>query len=276
MIRPIHNRTPTLSRPGVGGRSSHRNDGLMVAIRVPSSDQRWRGAHARLFLDSVLRLHPERCGHADEQQPDRAREGQRPVMLADEYRDVNQAQFTWLPTFFLRNYHLNIKDSAIFASSVFFAGIVGDALGGIISDWILRRTGNVEAARRNVIAASYLGTLVALVPVLLTHDLTIVTISLGIAFFMLELTIGPIWAVPMDVAPRYAGTASGFVNTGAAVAGIVSPLLFGFIVDRTGNWTLPFAGSIGLLLVGVAATFWMKPQRAVEEEPDVTAAPALI
>jgi cyanate permease len=184
--------------------------------------------------------------------------------------------FTWLPTFFLRSYHLDIRRSAFFASSVFFAGIVGDALGRVISHWILRRTDNVEAARRNVIAASFLGTLLALIPVLLTHDPTIVTVSLGAASFMLELTIGPIWAVPMDVAPRYAGTASGFVNPGAALAGIISPLLFGLIVDETRNWTLPFAGSIGLLLVGVVATFWIKPQRAVEDEPDVATAPALI
>ena len=234
--------------------------------------------HPAMTPDDLAELPPYETSHATRRVPwwPLIRRIAPTVLVYFCYGWTGWLFFTWLPTFFLRNYHLNIKDSAIFASSVFFAGIVGDALGGIISDWILRRTGNVEAARRNVIAASYLGTLVALVPVLLTHDLTIVTISLGIAFFMLELTIGPIWAVPMDVAPRYAGTASGFVNTGAAVAGIVSPLLFGFIVDRTGDWTLPFAGSIGLLLVGVAATFWMKPQHAVEEEPDVSAAPALI
>jgi len=171
---------------------------------------------------------------------------------------------------------MNIKSSAIFASAVFFAGIVGDTSGGIISDWILRRTGNLEAARRNVIAASFLGTLLALIPVLLVRDLTIVTVSLGVAFFLLELTIGPIWAVPMDVAPRYAGTACGFVNAGAAVAGIISPLLFGWIVDRAGDWTLPFAGSIALLLVGVAATFFIKPQIPVADEAAVGVAPAVI
>ena len=171
--------------------------------------------------------------------------------------------FTWLPSFFLHGYHLDIRNTAIFSSAVLFSGVVGDALGGIVSDAILRRTGNVEAARRNVICVSFAGALVFLLPVLLTHDLTIVTCSLSVAFFMLELTIGPIWAVPMDVAPAYAGLASGLVNTGSAVAGIISPLLFGLIVDATGNWTLPFAGSVVLLLVGIAATFWMKPQRTI-------------
>ena len=173
--------------------------------------------------------------------------------------------FTWLPTFFLHGYNLDIKSTAIFSSAVFFAGVVGDTAGGLLSDRILRRTGNVEAARRNVILISFIGALLFLLPALFTTNLTVVTSCLAVAFFMLELTIGPIWAIPLDIAPRYAGTASGLVNAGSAVAGIISPILFGVIIDRTGNWTLPFVGSIVLLLLGAVATFWMKPQYTVED-----------
>ena len=31
------------------------------------------------------------------------------------------------------------------------------------------------------------------------------------------------------------------------------------MIDKTGNWTLPFLGSIGLLLLGAMLAFWMKP-----------------
>lgn len=172
--------------------------------------------------------------------------------------------FTWLPTFFLQGYGLDLRSSALFSSAVFFAGVVGDATGGILSDRILARTGDVEAARRNVILISLGGAAVFLVPVFLTHDLVLVSLSLGCAFFMLELTVAPIWAVPMDVAPDHAGVASGFVNAAAAVAGIVSPTVFGLLVDRTGSWTLPFAGSMVLLVVGGAAAFFMKPQNQVD------------
>ncbi len=47
-----------------------------------------------------------------------------------------------------------------------------------------------------------------------------------LGFFFAELVIGPIWSVPMDIAPKYAGTASGLMNTGSAVAAIVSPIVF--------------------------------------------------
>ena len=49
------------------------------------------------------------------------------------------------------------------------------------------------------------------------------------------------------------------MNSGSALAAIVSPLVFGYVIDRTGNWELPFLGSIGLLVLGSIAAFWMKP-----------------
>src|ERR1700730_15783689 len=78
--------------------------------------------------------------------------------------------------------------------------------------------------------------------------------------------IGPIWSIPMDIAPQYAGTGSGLMNTGSAVAAIVSPLAFGLIVDLTGSWVLPFAVSIALLLLGCAMAFTMHPERRFAEK----------
>jgi cyanate permease len=52
-------------------------------------------------------------------------------------------------------------------------------------------------------------------------------------------------------------------------------VVFGIIVDQTGNWTLPFAGSICLQIVGAIATFWMHPERGLEAESPGTPVPAL-
>jgi len=90
------------------------------------------------------------------------------------------------------------------------------------------------------------------------HNLTWAAIGLSMAFFFAEFTIGPMWAIPMDIAPRFSGSASGLMNTGSALAAIISPLVFGYIIDKTGNWELPFLGSIGLLFFGSIMAFWMK------------------
>ena len=170
----------------------------------------------------------------------------------------------WLPTFFLREYKLDIGQSAIFSSAVFFAGVGGDLLGGTFSDAILRRTESVRRARLTVIVLGFLCSFACMMAVFATRDLTMIVLSLGAAFFFAELVIGPIWAIPMDIAPKYSGTASGIMNSGSALAAILSPLAFGYIVDRTGDWHLPFAGSLALLLVGAALAFTMHPERPLD------------
>jgi len=172
--------------------------------------------------------------------------------------------FTWLPSFFLHQFKLDLAKSALFASAVFFAGVGGDVLGGAISDSLLVRSGNVRRARLTVVVSGFLGSFLLMLPVVVTRDLTSIALCLGGAFFFAELVIGPMWSIPMDIAPRYSGTASGIMNTGSALAGILSPLVFGFVADRTGDWRTPFLGSLALLLIGAVLSFTMHPETAFE------------
>ena len=174
---------------------------------------------------------------------------------------------TWIPAFFFENYHQNLQASALFSSGVLLAGVIGDTLGGVVSDQLLRRTRSLTVARRGVIVAGFLGALLFLIPVVLIHNLTVAAISLGLAFFFAELIVGPIWSVPMDIAPRYAGTASGMMNFGFGIAGLISPASFGYLVDRTGSWVAPFFASILLLLLGAVLACRLRPDQAFQEEP---------
>jgi MFS family permease len=172
---------------------------------------------------------------------------------------------TWLPSFFFKSFHLDLKHSALFSSGVLLGGMIGDTVGGAISDWLYRRTGSLQVARRNLIVAGMLGALCFLIPVVLTHDLTTVALCLSAACFFSELVVAPIWSVPMDIAPHYAGSASGMMNFGFGIAGILSPVVFGGLLDLTGSWTIPFYGSIGLLLLGAGLSFLMRPDRPFTE-----------
>ena len=158
-------------------------------------------------------------------------------------------------------YHLDLKSSALFASVVFVGGMIGDALGGFVSDRILRATGSLVRARRDVVVAGLLLSLLSSLPILFVHDATLASLALGAAFFFAEMTIGAMWATPMDIAPQLAGTASGLMNAGSALAAIISPIVFGKIIDMTGNWPLPFVGTMLLMAAGAIGAFFMHPER---------------
>jgi MFS family permease len=254
----------------------------------------WRGAFVVLGLASavwvilwlvVARENPERHpGMSDEERAELAPAAQQaattpPVpwwRLARRIAPVTAVDFcygwtlwvflTWLPSFFFKNFGLDLKHSALFSGGVLLGGVVGDWVGGAASDYIYRRTGSLQAARRNLIIVGMIGAFVFLVPVVLTHDLTTVALCLSLAFFFSELVVAPIWAVPMDIAPQYAGTASGMMNFGFGIAGILSPLVFGAAVDLTGSWSIPFCASLALLLVGAGLSFFMHPERPFQTE----------
>jgi sugar phosphate permease len=169
---------------------------------------------------------------------------------------------SWIPAFFVENYRLNLQASAMFSAGVLFAGVIGDTVGGVATDALLRKTGSLVLARRSVIITGFLGALVFLIPVVLFHNLAATAVCLSLAFFFAELIVAPIWAVPMDIAPRYAGSASGMMNFGFGLAGLVSPSSFGYLVDRTGSWVFPFICSILLLLLGAVLAARLRPDLA--------------
>ena len=181
---------------------------------------------------------------------------------------------SWIPSFFKGQYHLELKNSALFASGVFFSGVVGDTLGGVVSDKLFEKTRNAKFARCNLVALMTFLCALSLLPILYTHNINVVALALSAGFFFAEFTIGPMWAIPMDIAPKYSGTASGIMNTGSALAAIISPVVGGYLIQKTGNWLLPFIVSMGVILVGSALSFTMHPERPLAETAPPVEAPA--
>ncbi|EKT78101.1 major facilitator superfamily transporter ACS family protein [Rhodococcus opacus M213] len=178
---------------------------------------------------------------------------------------------TWIPSFFHESFGLDLAKFAAFSALVLVAGVFGDMAGGLISDALLRRTGSLKIARRAVLVAGLLGSFVFIAPTLFVHNLVLTIVCLAAAFFLLELTNPVLWAIPMDIAPNHAGTAGGLMNTGFGIAGIVSPIVFGLLIDVSGGWVMSFALSAALLLVGALASLLINPAKQVPHTTSATA-----
>jgi MFS family permease len=168
---------------------------------------------------------------------------------------------SWLPLYFINHHHVDLSASAFLTSVPLMAGMIGNTAGGMLSDWLLRRTKNHRIARCSVVAGSLAGCAAALIPVALANDLALALPCLALAMFFLELTIAPMYAIPMDMSKEFAGLGSSFIIMGVALAGITSPVIFGWIIDVTGNWNIPFATAVVVLLLGACGVLLIRPDR---------------
>ena len=184
---------------------------------------------------------------------------------------------SWLPSYLVEFRHFTLIKVGIFASLPLWAGVVGDTVGGLATDALLKWTGNTKLARRVVAIVGMLGCAVLIVPAALTEDPYTAVYCLTGAMFFLECTIGPSWSVPMDVGGKYSGTVSGMMNMAGNIGGALSPLVFGFLV-QFGSWEAPFIVAATLLVVGAAVwAFWLNPETSVvetQETPGVASAAA--
>jgi nitrate/nitrite transporter NarK len=173
---------------------------------------------------------------------------------------------TWMPSLFSKNYGVDMKKSAMFYAASFLCAMLAEFFGGVISDHLLQRTGQKRIARSLLVTICLILALAALVPAILVHELIPGVVSFSLALFFLDTAISPMWIATMDIAPDYAGSSSALMNAAGAVAGILSPVAFGFILEYTGSWTLPFAVSMALMLVGSITAFWIRPDEQLDAD----------
>jgi sugar phosphate permease len=170
---------------------------------------------------------------------------------------------TWLPSYLVDFRHFTLIKVGLFASLPLFAGVIGDTVGGLATDWLLKKTGSAKLARRSVAIVGLLGCAGFMVAAGMTEDAYTAVYSLTAAMFFLECTIGPAWAVPMDCGGKYSGTVSGMMNMAGNIGGALSPLVFGFLAQYD-NWAAPFVLSAALLVAGAGVwAFWLDPDRSV-------------
>jgi len=170
---------------------------------------------------------------------------------------------TWLPSYLADARGVRPADMALMTMLPLLARVVGDTLGGVVSDAIFRRTGSLRVARRVPLVAGLGGAFACLLPAIRAGSAGAAVAWLAAAFFCLELTNAVLWTLPIDIAGEHAGTAGGMMNTGFGVAGMISPLMFGVLIERTGGYDLPLVISAGLLLVGALSSLAIDPTARV-------------
>lgn len=153
---------------------------------------------------------------------------------------------TWFPTYLANERGMDWTRSGVFTLFPYIAASVGVIAGGVLSDFLIKRTGSALIGRKLPIVTGLLLASTMISAGYIESNALVIAIA-SVAFFgqgMVNLG----WTLMSDVAPKpLLGLAGGAFNFVGNIAGIVTPLVVGFVVDLTGS----FRG--GLLFVGVVA-----------------------
>ncbi|WP_313102994.1 MFS transporter [Brevundimonas sp.] len=157
---------------------------------------------------------------------------------------------TWFPIYLVKERGLNILEAGFAAAAPALCGFAGGVLGGIISDALLKKTGSLTIARKTPLLIGMLLSALIIACAYIDNSALIVVV-MAVAFFGKGIaSLG--WAVVSDTSPReFVGVTGGIFNTFGNSAGIVTPIVIGYIVAATGSFdgALWFVGVHCLLVV---------------------------
>ncbi len=171
---------------------------------------------------------------------------------------------SWFPTFLQETRGVSVKDSGYLQGLVLAGSLTGGICGGILADWVWRRTKSLRISRSGV-AGSVLftcGMLILAAWFVKSVGMAVALLALGA---LISALAGPCaFSTTIDIGGRNVSQIFGLMNMSGNFAAAACPVLVGWLFERVENWNLVLLLFAGVYVLG--AVFWLliDPNRRVE------------
>lgn len=171
---------------------------------------------------------------------------------------------TWLPAYLVESRNLTLSSMSVY-TMFSFAGTGSVAiLAGAAADWMIRRGASALNTRRWFTIAGLLAAS--------TEVFGAMSSSTDVAVFFaifsmtgLGLATANYWAITQTLLPGVApGPVAGIQNTALNLAGIIAPIITGWLKQFTGSYTAPMQTIWVILIIGVGAYLFLAREAATE------------
>jgi len=182
---------------------------------------------------------------------------------------------TFLPALLEYIHHVPPQQTGGHVTVALVLFIVGSMLGGGLLQWAFRMTGS-KYISRSVIAAAMLA-IAAVFTALAGYGETVTAtaVLLAVGAFFSGLASAAPWVAVMDIGGRSTAVIMGFMNSFAALGGVLlSPLLGGLIddiKDTEGDWSLVFLLHGAYYFVAAISWLFVDPNQSFESKARTTA-----
>jgi ACS family glucarate transporter-like MFS transporter len=160
---------------------------------------------------------------------------------------------TWSFLYLVQQRHLTLLESGGLAAIPLSTGAICASIGGYLCDLACRRLGARWGFRLIPLITLPLGALLLMVAVRAEHAYPAVA-ALAACFACIQMTEAPFWAATFWVARERSSAATGVLNTGGNLGGIIGTPIVAYLTANH-NWTAAFATGVGFALA--SAALWL-------------------
>lgn len=173
---------------------------------------------------------------------------------------------SWLHTFLENGRGFSKEDLIAYSWLPFVFGGTANLLGGITSDYMVKRVG-LKWGRRLCGFIGLGASAIFLIATTFTKHKVLSVLLLALGYAGSDFMLPVAWAVCLDVGRRYAGAVTGAMNTAGQIGSFATSVAFGYLVKYYGSYDAPLI-PMGIL-TAVSALLWLKIDPTVQlvQEP---------
>ncbi len=160
----------------------------------------------------------------------------------------------WLPDYLVTVRHFTILGAGMFAALPFLIFGVSEPAGGWLADRLMRRGWNETRTRKGIVTAAFLTGLLLIPASRVANAHAAVALIAGGS--LVGLATGNLLVILQCCAPSTeVGLWTGFENLFGNVAGVLAPIVTGFLIARTGSYAPGFLLAALTLIAGLGC-YW--------------------
>ena len=164
---------------------------------------------------------------------------------------------TWMPAYFMERRHLSLGKMGLFVFFSFGGMAIVATLAGWGADRLIARGHHPVAVRKGFTIAGFAVACTELIGARATSVETALLFAV-VSLSGLGLATANYWALTQTMIPGAAiGRISGIQNSSCSFAGIVAPILTGWLLQKTGSYEAPMLTILVVLVAGVLSYVFM-------------------
>ena len=173
--------------------------------------------------------------------------------------------FSWFFYYLVSVRDFSASDAGMFTAAQWILGAVGATVGGFGCDILVRKLGIRRGTRYQTMTALILSAVFLYIGAT-SANVTITVVTLCFSFGFTQLTEAPMWVATMGVAGKHSQIATGVLNTGGNIPGVIGGLMVPFIAGWLGWSAAIISGSL-FAIVGALLWLFIRADEPMAETP---------